>query len=137
MVETGVPDDFLNVRIHHVQFDLSQFGLPVAGGPNIEMRKIMLTPEVQAFKRAHNLGPFSGFRVPGDATTDPRHVPGELNEVTVSQALDYVLQSFPGYWIYGNCTNEGGQREVYFWFIENVPENSAKFPTARRADVSK
>jgi len=125
IAEIGVPDDLLNVRIHHIQFDLSRYELPVAGGPNIEMQKIMFAPEVQAFKQAHNIGPFSEFRVPGDAASYQRHVPGELNDVTVSQALDYVLQTFPGFWIYGNCANETGGREVFFWFIENVPQSSS------------
>jgi len=122
MSETDVPNDLLDVRIHHISFDLSRFGPVVFGGPNMELQKILLAPEVQAFKSVHNIGPFSGFRLPGDATSYNKHVPGELNDVTVSQALDYVLLTFPGYWVYGNCTNEKGGREAFFWFIENIPE---------------
>jgi hypothetical protein len=43
-------------------------------------------------------------------------VHGELNDVTVSQALDYVLQTFPGYWIYENCATKERGRSVYLNF---------------------
>ncbi|HVR26611.1 MAG TPA: hypothetical protein VMU26_25200 [Candidatus Polarisedimenticolia bacterium] len=129
MAEANVPNDLLDVTIHHVSFS-PQDGTAVFGGPNMALQAILLTPEVQAFKSAHNVGPFSSFRLPGDAAANRRHVFGELNDVTVSEALDYVLQTFPGYWVYGNCTNEDGGREVYFWFINNVPQTSATFPMA-------
>jgi hypothetical protein len=128
MAETDAPNDLLDVKIHHVLFDLSRFGPVAFGGPNMELNKILGTPEVQAFKSAHNIGPFSGFRLPGNATSYSKHVPGELNDVTVSQALDHVLRTFPGYWIYGNCTNEKGSREAFFWFIQNDPQNFATVP---------
>jgi hypothetical protein len=128
MAEADVPNDLLDVKIHHVLFDLSRFGPVAFGGPNMELQKILLAPEVQAFKSTHEIGPFSAFRLQGDATSYSAHVTGELNDVTVSQALDYVLQTFPGYWIYGNCTSERGDREVFFWFVENVPRNSATSP---------
>jgi hypothetical protein len=43
-------------------------------------------------------------------------VPGELSDVTVLQALDYILKAFPGYWIYENCTLLDGRRSVNFDF---------------------
>ena len=43
-------------------------------------------------------------------------VPGELNAVTVLQALDYILKAFPGFWIYENCTLLDGGRSVNFDF---------------------
>jgi hypothetical protein len=117
MAEADVPHDFLDVKIHHVSFSLPRVGRVWFTGPNMALQAILLTPEVQAFKSAHNIGPFSGFRLPGNATSDRPQVHGELNDVTVTEALDYVLQMFPGYWIYGNCTNTGGDREVFFWFF--------------------
>jgi len=34
------------------------------------------------------------------------HISGDLNNVTVRQALDHVLKTFPGFWVYENCTDE-------------------------------
>jgi hypothetical protein len=43
-------------------------------------------------------------------------VAGQLNDVTVSQALDYILMTFPGYCVYENCTTPDGARAVNFEF---------------------
>jgi len=116
MFETDAPTDLLHVKIHRVSFPRELFH-----GPNIALWTIMRTPEVQAFAEAHNIGPLYSNRVPGNPDSLRPQIHGELEDVTVSQALDYVLRTFPGYWIYGNCTNEGGGREVFFWFVENDP----------------
>ena len=90
------------------------------GGPNMALELIMSTPEVSAFKRAKNIRPFShlGFPLPGDSGSKPP-VPGELDNVTVSQALDYVLETFPGLWVYENCSSQeqDGGRTVFFSFF--------------------
>jgi hypothetical protein len=88
------------------------------------VRLILSTPEVEAFRRENKVGPFpSVFIVPGDADSDKPSVSGHLDDVTVSQALDYIFKTFPGFWIYGNCPAEGNgeKRNVYFWFSENIP----------------
>jgi hypothetical protein len=46
---------------------------------------------------------------------------GELDDVTVSQALDYVRRTFPGFWIYENCISPEGERSVYFNFVDVSP----------------
>jgi hypothetical protein len=121
MSEIGISADLLDVKIHHIEFSEHEHREQVFTGPNIALLKILLSPEVQDFKKTHNIGPL-GFRMPGNATEAfGRHAYGELDDVTVSQALDYVLQTFPGYWIYGNCTSKGGDREVFFRFVENTP----------------
>ena len=38
---------------------------------------------------------------------------GELDDVTVSQALDYVVQTFPAFWVYEDCVTKEGARSVY------------------------
>jgi hypothetical protein len=44
-------------------------------------------------------------------------VSGELNNVTVSQALDYMLKTLPGLWVYKNCPGDGkDKRLVLFTF---------------------
>jgi hypothetical protein len=120
MTEEGVPTDILEVRIHHLSFDVpssesSSFG-PAYRGPNMAWRTILATPEVRAFRKAHNIGP-DAFELPENGSDSSLPiVSGELEDVTVSQALDYILKTAPGYWVYENCITEDGRREVFFWF---------------------
>jgi hypothetical protein len=117
MLESDVPNDILNVRINHISFNGRVQGADLFRGPNSAMRSIFSAPEVQAFAETHHIKRFFSSRLPNNASSGARAY-GELNDVTVSQALDYLLRIFPGYWIYGNCTGEGGNREIYFWFVE-------------------
>jgi hypothetical protein len=121
MIETDVPSDLLDVKIHHLRFP------PEYHGPNAAAIAILRTPEVIAFRREHNIGPESdwgpGASFPSDAfAPDKSGVRGDLDEVTVREALDYVLRTFPGFWSYENCRNPGGNRSVVIGFIENVPD---------------
>jgi hypothetical protein len=138
MAEADVPSDLLNVRISHLSFNVvvqpelrpakSTLGDPTVallhwptktlGGPNMALEIILSTSEVSAFKRARNIKPLPtlGFLLPGDSASKPP-VPGELDNVTFSQALDYVLESFPGFWIYENCPSADGGRTVVFNFF--------------------
>jgi len=120
LVEQDVPTDMLDVKIHHVSFDAEVTGTDFFRGPIMAMWPVLLTREVQDYANEHDLGPILSRRVPGNAA-EGRHAHGELNDVTVSQALDYLSHTFPGYWIYGNCLNADGKREVNFSFIENAP----------------
>lgn len=119
MRERDVPTDILDVKIHHLSFNGQVIGNDVFHGPIMAMRSILMAPEVQDFARERSIRPIFLDRIPGNAAYGKR-AQGELGDVTVSQALDYLLHTFPGYWIYGNCTNETGSREVFFWFIENT-----------------
>jgi hypothetical protein len=120
IVEVGVPTDILNVKIHHLSFDDSSgesgpWGL-LLRGPNLALGDIFSTPEVQAFSKAHKIDP-NHFITPGNALDSGQPIiSGQLRDVTVSQALDYILKTAPGYWVYENCTTEDGGRETYFWF---------------------
>jgi hypothetical protein len=117
MVESDVPSDLLDVKIRHISFNVSGPAAKMLGGPNTALQIILSTPEVRAFRRAKSIGPFSdGFPLPGDSGSKPP-VSGELDNVTVSQALDYVLETFPGFWIYENCPSQDGGRTVFFNFF--------------------
>jgi hypothetical protein len=120
MVEADVPSDLLDVKIHHFRFPAGYHG------PGMAEIAILKTPEVIAFRKAHNIGPEYDwdprFSMPTDGGfTHKPSVSGELDDVTVRQALDYVLQTFPGFWLYENCKNPEGGRMVYISFFENVP----------------
>ena len=72
--------------------------------------------EVEAFKKAHNIEPSFFFRAPGALDSALPIISGELNDVTVSQALDYILKASPGFWVYENCSFRDGSRSAHFWF---------------------
>jgi len=127
MVEADVPNDLLEVRIHHLSFPSDYYG------PRMALNAILHTPEVRRYRMEHNIGPKTaweeGFGLPGDAASFQPSVRGELNDVTVAQALDYVLQTFPGFWSYGNCRDESGGRTVSFNFRDNLePVSNAPRP---------
>jgi len=126
MVETDVPNDVLDVKIHRLAFyrsDASESD-PVHG-PGMALFAILRTPEVMAFGKAHNIGglpsPDKGLVLPGNCCGSGRIVTGELDDVTVSQGLDYVLKTFPGFWLYENCRDSEGGRTVFFNFYPNLP----------------
>lgn len=58
--------------------------------------------------------------MPGQIVLHGPSVPGELNDVTVEQALDYVAKTFPGFWTYENCRDPEGNREISVGFRENI-----------------
>jgi len=118
MVETDVPKDLLEVKIHHLSF-LSDYH-----GPKMAVMAILHTPEVIDFME-HNIGrktAWGGWGLPGvdSIAVHKPSVPGELNDVTVAQALDYILQTFPGFWTYQNCYDQEGRRTVSVGFRENI-----------------
>jgi len=126
MVETDVPIDLLNVKIHHLSFFPEDAGKSDAVyGPRMALLAILETPEVTAFGKAHDIEglpyPEKNLMMPGDCCGGGPIVHGELEDVTVSRALDYVLQTFPGFWLYENCKSPAGVRRVLFNFYPTLP----------------
>ena len=123
MMEKNVPTDILNLMIHHLSFFPSD--APNSGavhGPGMALLVILRSPEVMAFRKENHIDGWAsplhdGIVFPGDCCGGSgRIVHGELNDVTVSQALDYVLKTFPGFWLYENCVNKEGWRSIYINF---------------------
>jgi hypothetical protein len=121
MTEEDVPSDLLDVKIDDLRFPVEYHG------PNAAVVAILKTPEVMAFRREHNIGtpPNLGGEAAGlpseaYAPAKPR-VHGRLHDVTVRHALDYVLLTFHGFWLYENCKGPGDGRIVFFGFFENEP----------------
>jgi hypothetical protein len=128
MVETGVPTDLLDFEIHHLSFH--GYSPESSHGPGVALLAILANPEVQAFRKANNIGPNpDSFSVPGDSFSGKPIVYGDLDDVTVSQALDYVLRTFPGFWLYESCLSKEGDRTVHLNFLETPP--SAVLPSSR------
>ena len=112
MAEADVPTDILEIRIHHISFADAEAG-PISGPP-LALMKILAAPEVEAFMKEGDIRT-TAFRIEGFYPRLP-DIPGELYDVTLSEALDSVLRTFPGYWVYENCTTPEDTRSVNFRF---------------------
>ena len=75
--------------------------------------------------RAHNIAWATSGAAFSDVYGGPwltlPHIFGNLNDVTLAQALDYVLKTFPGFWAYENCQREDGTRVVFFEIFQTFP----------------
>ena len=126
MFETDVPTDLLNITVGHVSFMQGDQQRAALGGPNNAMFVVLSAPEVIAYRKAHNIGPFTDlWSHPGDSASR-QQVVGDLYNVTVKQALDYILQFYPGFWIYENCQSDDANtgRSVFLGFFrKDIPHN--------------
>jgi hypothetical protein len=107
MKDKGVPADILNVRISHVSFD--SYGRKGIYSANAAVQIIMATAEAVAFLNEHDI-PWGANRGIGSGIGFGSPPPGRphliepLDNVTVFQAFDRVLQSFRGeVLVYWNC----------------------------------
>lgn len=116
VIESGVQTDVLHVRINHLSFNRTS-------DPDEALHVVLSAPEVRSFMKSNAIGqPFNVhepplYLLPGPhASPMPgiRNISGELNDVTLAEALDFILQTFPGLWLYQDCENLNGQRVVYF-----------------------
>jgi hypothetical protein len=124
MAATDVPTDLLDLKIHDLSFFSSTGDNSFSHGANMAIEAIEMNPEVMAFRRMHKIGPITdGFILPGNSGSDEPIVYGRLKDVTLTQALDYILQTFPGFWVYENCVNADGERTVRLSFFERIPEH--------------
>jgi hypothetical protein len=115
MFESDVPGDLLHIRINHVSFKDPE-GRNGVWNPHQARRMLMGSPEVRAFMRANNIRWASNGEAINDVYVPSQnrpHVSGDLYDVTLAEAMDYVLKSFPGFWVYENCRKEDGTRAVF------------------------
>ena len=133
MVEKAIPTDLLNIKIRHISFDGTFMAGPESGvyDSNQALYVILHVPELAAFIKAHDieiLATDSGIGGGGGQwPPDSPHISGSLDDVTLSQALDRVLDTFPGIWVYQNCARkqsrsnlspwDNRERAVYFRFF--------------------
>lgn len=84
------------------------------------MVALLQTPEVKAFFKSKDIPPpMPFFTISGGLSWPPDypHISGTLDNVTVEEVFDRILQTFPGVWSYGNCAqDEKHKRAVYIRF---------------------
>jgi hypothetical protein len=126
MFEAGTPRDLLDLKIRHISFTRPE---PLSS-PIEALRVVLGAPEVKALLAAKNIGPprRGAYRMSIPLSLESPHISGDLKNVTVSQALDYVLKTYPGFWTYENCQAETGNRTVFFRFFPHVSPGVVKFP---------
>jgi hypothetical protein len=120
MVEKVVPQDLLNVKIRRLSFDdeRKKDGPLFSFSPPAVLNFITEAPEVDGFMKDHSIG--RAPKLVNEPTTPEPHVSGELNNVTLSEALDYMAKTFHGLWVYKECpSNKGNKRIVDFSFYRS------------------
>jgi hypothetical protein len=124
MAETDVPRDLLDLRIVQVSFPSG-----LLNNANIAVTQIMGTPDMKDYMVVRNIGPVSdSYRFIVPSSPNAPHISGDLYFVTVSEALDYILKTYPGFWAYEECPGENGGRKVFFQFFPTVSEEVVRLP---------
>ncbi len=128
--ESGTSTELLDVKISHVSFEKNGVPLQYAAMKvsHALYYVILKAPEVLGFAKAHDSGiPFVGtIGSQGDPVNSP-HISGSMDNLTLSQALDRLVKTFPGVWVYESCpTGAGKGRVVAFWFFSL--QNPGFFP---------
>lgn len=125
MVETDVPKDLLDVTIDHIEFRRNDASSVPVYSAREALRMILRAPEITTFATEHNIGPASasGMSDPhGALSPESPHIEGTLDKVTLSQALDHLLRTFPGLWVYKDCpAMDHSKRLFVFSFYANGP----------------
>lgn len=126
MVETDVPRDLLDLRIVQVPFTSE----PSIHAPRWAITQIMATPDVKNYMTVNNIGPVEpDFRLfIGPVAPHAPKIRDDLYYVTVSEALDYIVKTYPGFWVYEECKGENGNRKVFFQFFPTVSEGVVRLP---------
>jgi hypothetical protein len=117
MVETEVPRDLLDLRILQVSFSSGSY---VFNNGNEALLRIMDAPDMRNYMIGEHIGPVMSSRYQlfiGPSSPNAPKISGDLYEVTVAEALDYILKTYPGFWAYEECKGENGSRKVFFQFF--------------------
>ena len=110
VVGGDVQPELLGVTIHDVKFQKEN-------DPREATYKLLASPELKTYMQDHRTEfvTTSGGLVP---PASGRHLNGTLTDMTVSQALDRIAQTFPGVWIYEECITGQGEKRVEINFHE-------------------
>jgi hypothetical protein len=133
ITESGTSTELLDAKISHVSFEKNGAPLQYAAyeASHALYYVILKAPEVLDFAKAHDIQiPFVGMvgTQPGNQIpSDWPHVPRSMDNLTLSQALDHLVKTFPGIWVYENCpAGDGKGRVAAFWLFSL--QNAGFFP---------
>ena len=126
MVEKAVPQDLLNVKIGHISFDDWQKKGHGMFSPPLVLSVIVGAPEVEAFMKDHNIG--QKPKMINGPVNPKTLVSGELTNVTLSQALDHTLKTFPrAVGLQGVSRQQGEQSDSGLFFLSILGMTSVNF----------
>jgi len=110
VVGGDVQPELLGVPIHDLKFQEEN-------DPREATYKLLASPELKTYMQSHHTEfvTTSGGLIP---PASGRHLSGTLTDMTVSQSLDRIAQTFPGVWIYQECTTGQGEKRVEINFHE-------------------
>jgi len=80
---------------------------------NDAIREVLSAPEVRAYFEANHIenGSMPIGMMPASMKGFPR-LSGELRDLTVAEALDYIMHFFHGLWIYSECEHDSHRRAM-------------------------
>jgi hypothetical protein len=109
VVGGDVQPELLGITIHDVKFQEED-------DPRGATSKLLASQELKAYMQSHHTEfvTTSGGLIP---PASGRHLSG-TTDMTVSQSLDRIAQTFPGVWIYQECTTAQGEKRVEINFHE-------------------
>ncbi|MDP9162208.1 MAG: hypothetical protein M3O09_18535 [Acidobacteriota bacterium] len=123
------PSGLIRVVSSDVSRDLLDFKIDVSfhdeSDPNQALNTIVGT-QVRTFSNEHNilLIPTMYVKLTGrKQNTFGRILKGQLHAVTVAKALDSVLQTFSGVWIYKECIDRNDKKMANISFDEPDDNN--------------
>jgi hypothetical protein len=125
MIQSGVPTDLLNLKISHILFWNGDVPLQYAAfsANSAARHAILQAPEVKTYTKAHNIAMPTGEAVTGSNDPypiDSPHMERSMENVTVSESMDRILNTFPGIWVYEDCVQpDGKSRFVWFQFFSS------------------
>lgn len=120
MIEADIPTDLLKSRIRRIAFKNDHAFPPVdvRFDARDALAVILSTPDVTQYMEAHQIEKRFPVEFVNERRSMPSpevpHLPDNVNDVTLSEALDSVVKTFPGLWIYENCPSKDGKRVVDF-----------------------
>jgi hypothetical protein len=118
VVGGDVQPELLGVTIHDVKFQEEN-------DPREATSKLLASPELAAYMQGHRTEfvETSGGLIPPPSG---RHLSGTLTDMTVSQSLDRIAQTFPGVWVYEECVTGQGEKRVVIIFHEFSAATSSR-----------
>jgi hypothetical protein len=110
VVGGNVRTDLLDLRIPSITFQSED-------NPRDATAKLLTLPAVSEYMDTHHIHLTNAM---GGLAPMPKgaHLDTTLKNMTISEALDRIAETFPGIWIYQECTSSSGVRMIDFTFVE-------------------